>query len=368
LIKTIIGFIFLTNFYWNISIEALISEFTPYYQQNLQTTAENTPSKEQSDSTVEPETQPISSKNPSDKSKEIWNAKSDNPFLKTTGLYIEKESQAIDWVKANPNDERAKKIEEKIANVPTAKWFGDKNVNEVDDYVSEAATENKLPMIVAYNIPLRDCGQYSAGGAVSADEYKDWIRKIAKGIGDRPAVVILEPDALIHLDCLSDEQRTIRFSLLKDATEVLKQDAPATWTYIDGGDGKWKSPEDMAGWLKEAGVANTRGVSLNVSNYNTTVDVEKYGTKLTEILKNNYNITSHLVIDTSRNGNGSNGQWCNPSGRKLGKEPSIQSTSLTDAFLWIKRPGESDGDCGIGSGTTAGQFTPELAMSLIDGS
>jgi endoglucanase len=367
LIKTLIGLLFLTNFYWNISIEDLISEFNKYYQQ--QNFPENTPPQEQEESMKEPQSQlPPSEVPPDEPDKIVDKEESGSPFLKTTGLYIEKESQAIDWVKANTNDERAKKIAKKIASVPTANWFGDKNVNEVDSYVSEAAKEDKLPVLVAYNIPIRDCGQYSAGGADSAKQYKDWIRKFAQGIGDRPAVVILEPDALIHLDCLSDEQRATRFSLLKDATEVLKQDAPATWTYIDGGDGKWKSPEDMAGWLKEAGVTNTRGVALNVSNYNKTADVEQYGKKLTEILKNNYNITSHVVIDTSRNSKGSNGQWCNPAGRKLGKEPSIKSTSVTDAFLWIKRPGESDGGCGIGSGTNAGQFTPELAMSLIDGS
>lgn len=349
-----IGLLFLTNFYWNYSIEALISEFTQYYQQTQQNSPETLPTNEQKAPTKEPETETI----PDD---------TNNPYLKTTGLYIEKESQSSEWVKTNPNNELAKKIKEKIVSTPTAKWFGEWNTAEVDSYVTAASKENKLPMIVAYNIPIRDCGQYSAGGAGSADEYKDWIRKVAKGIDDRPAVVILEPDALIHLDCLSKEDRQTRFNLLKDATEVLKKLAPAAWTYIDGGDGTWKSPDDMAGWLKEAGIANTRGVALNVSNYNKTEVVEKYGTRLTEILTNKYNIESHLVIDISRNGNGSNGQWCNPAGRKLGKEPSIQSTSITDAYLWIKRPSESDGDCGIGKGTKAGQFSPKLAESLING-
>lgn len=343
MIKILIGLLFLTNSYWSISIETLISEFIQYYQ-NIQQNSPETPSP---------------SSIPDDKN---------NPYRNTTGLFVDRESQASEWVKANPNDERAKKIKEKIADFPSAKWFGGWNDDEVDSYVTAAAKDKKLPMIVAYNIPLRDCGQYSAGGAGSADKYKDWIRKIAKGIGNRPAVVILEPDALMDLDCLSNEDKQTRFNLLKDATEVLKKLAPAAWTYIDGGDGKWKSPRDMAGWLKKAGVANTRGVSLNVSNYNKTEDVEQYGTKLTEILKNKYNIQSHLVIDTSRNGNGSNGQWCNPSGRKLGEKPSIQSSSTTDAYLWIKSPSESDGDCGIGKGTKAGEFKPELAASLINGS
>jgi endoglucanase len=356
LIKALIGLLFLTNSYWNVSIQELISEFTQYYQKKQHKFSD----------TIQPNPQTIPTQETQTPPDEL-DRDTNNPYLKTTGLYVNPESQLSEWLKKNPNDERAKKLKEKIASVPTAKWFGEWNTDEVDPYVTAAAKEKKLPMIVAYNIPIRDCGQYSAGGASSANEYKEWIRKIAKGIGDHPAVVILEPDALIHLDCLSDEQRKTRVSLLNDATKVLKKLAPATWTYIDGGDGTWKSPEDMAGWLKEAGVANTRGVALNVSNYNNTKVVEQYGTKLTEILKNKYQIKSHLVIDTSRNGNGSNGQWCNPDGRKLGKKPSLVSASNTDAYLWIKQPSESDGDCGIGKGTKAGQFSPKLAESLING-
>ncbi len=51
-------------------------------------------------------------------------------------------------------------------------------------------------MLVAYNIPFRDCAQFSAGGATSVAEYEAWIDGFAAGIGDQPAVVILEPDGL----------------------------------------------------------------------------------------------------------------------------------------------------------------------------
>ena len=51
-------------------------------------------------------------------------------------------------------------------------------------------------MLVAYNIPFRDCAQYSAGGATSVAEYEAWIDAVAAGIGRRDAVVLLEPDGL----------------------------------------------------------------------------------------------------------------------------------------------------------------------------
>ena len=53
-----------------------------------------------------------------------------------------------------------------------------------------------MPVLVAYNIPFRDCAQFSAGGATSTDEYLAWIDGFAAGIGHERAIVILEPDGL----------------------------------------------------------------------------------------------------------------------------------------------------------------------------
>ncbi len=72
-----------------------------------------------------------------------------------------------------------------------------------------------------------------------------------------------------------------------------------------------------------------------------------------------------LIVDTSRNGTGTR-VWCNPDGQRTGQQPTT-SAGLgddVDALLWVKPPGESDGDCGIGAGTVSGQFDPDLALSL----
>ncbi len=70
---------------------------------------------------------------------------------------------------------------------------------------------------------------------------------------------------------------------------------------------------------------------------------------------------SHYVIDTGRNGNGADGEWCNPPGRAVGRTPAAGDGSL-DAFLWIKPPGESDGSCN--GGPPAGQWWDERALDL----
>jgi endoglucanase len=59
--------------------------------------------------------------------------------------------------------------------------------------------------------------------------------------------------------------------------------------------------------------------------------------------------------------------WCNLPGRQLGSVPRVLD-ARGDMALWIKPPGESDGNCGVGAGTQAGEFSPLIATQLITGS
>jgi endoglucanase len=97
----------------------------------------------------------------------------------------------------------------------------------------------------------------------------------------------------------------------------------------------------------------------------------------------------HFVIDTSRNGVGpwqatpeqlalgDVQEWCNPPARGLGKQPTTKTKiDLLDAYLWIKIPGHSDGQCNrwapAGSpdpvremaDPAAGVWFPEMALEL----
>ena len=90
-----------------------------------------------------------------------------------------------------------------------------------------------------------------------------------------------------------------------------------------------------------------------------------YGTRLSALLGG-----AHFVVDTSRNGNGpaqkgaGDRHWCNPAGRALGDPPTMRTgVPLVDAYLWVKRPGESDGACGSGA-PAAGQWWPGYALKL----
>jgi len=291
------------------------------------------------------------------------------PIASTNGFYVDPNSNPAVWARNNGGDGRAARIQSDIASKPMARWFGNWNpdiTSAVSGYVGAAAAANKLPVLVAYNIPGRDCGSHSGGGAGTPDAYRAWFSAFVSGIGTRPAIVLIEPDALAQLDCMpSDWDRQNRLDLLRYATEQLRDRAPNTWAYMDGGNARWIAPDTMAQRLQSAGARNIRGFVANVSNFYLTAETVTYGNAVNAALSSRYGYTQPFVVDTSRNGNGSNGEWCNPGGRKLGT-PS-QAGGGAELLVWVKTPGDSDGQCGIAPGTAAGQFNPEIAWRLIHG-
>lgn len=292
-----------------------------------------------------------------------------DPTTMTSGFYVDADSSAKRWVAANPGDGRASAINASIANTPTARWFGSWSGTigtATGAYVGAADARDKLPILVAYNVYNRDyCGGHSAGGASSPAAYANWIAQFAGGIAGRPAVVVLEPDSLGDYGCMTQAQIDERESMLIGALAEFNRQAPNTWVYLDAGNPAWASAATMARRLHEAGLPQARGFSLNVSNYLTTAENTAYANAVNRELGARYGYTKPFVVDTSRNGNGSNGQWCNPSGRRIGTPSQLGGGA--EMLLWIKVPGESDGNCGAGTGSSAGQFLPEVAYKMIYG-
>lgn len=285
-------------------------------------------------------------------------------------LYVDPESNPAEWVARNQGDPRAARIGSAIAAKPIARWFGDWSTDvgaDVSAYVGRAAKAGKLPVLVAYNVPGRDCGQYSAGGAASDAAYLDWIGKFAAGIGAKPAVVVLEPDAVAQIGCLPGAKaQDDRLALIRAAVQRLKAAAPAAELYIDAGNAAWIDAATMADRLLKAGVGDAAGFAVNVSNDDTTAASSAYGKQVDQEIRKRGGKPAGFVVDTSRNGNGDRGDWCNPAGRKLGAAPG-PGAGGAELVLWLKVPGDSDGTCGIAPGTPAGQFDPDLAIRLIDG-
>jgi endoglucanase len=309
---------------------------------------------------------------------------------------------------------------------PQAVWFTGGTSGQVESAaratVNRAAGKRSVPVLVAYNVPYRDCSQFSAGGAPNTAAYKSWIDGLAAGIGTNRAVVILEPDGLGIIPYYQPLfgpmewcQPTVdgapapeadpahRFEQLTYAVDRLGALAN-TDVYLDGTHARWLGVGEAADRLIKAGVGNARGLFVNVSNFQSTHDSAIYGRWVSACIAGatnpaswafgqpgwcpgqyappdfsccNYTddyvasadatfasmgvpATARFVIDTSRNGQGrwippaippgSFGtdpqDWCNPPDRGLGLRPtSDTAVPLLDAYLWIKIPGESDGQC-----------------------
>jgi len=264
-------------------------------------------------------------------------------------LYVDPLNGAAQYAASHPTATGINYIT-RMSRVPVAQWFGDWNTNvtnDADSYVSAAAAAGRVPVLVLYNIPHRDCGGYSVGGANNLTEYTSWIRQAATGIGKRTAVVILEPDALGAVDCLPASLRQERYQSIAAAVAILKTTTNAS-IYIDAGTPVWQSTTVMASRLQLANVATADGFSINVSYFISTAKNQAYGDELSSLIG-----YKHYVIDTSRNGgdHAVTGMQCNPSFASFGDTPTTKTNNLlNDGLLWIKIPWESDGQCGSSPG------------------
>ena len=279
-------------------------------------------------------------------------------------FYVDPNTQAARWVAMNPSDSRTPVIRDRIASVPQGRWFTQNNTPlvaaQVSSYVGAAATAGKIPILIVYNIPNRDCGGLSSGGIPDHGAYRAWIDQVAAGLQNRPATIILEPDVLpIMSSCLSASQQAETRASIAYAGKRLKAGSSQARVYFDIGHSNWLSPSEAASRLVAADIANSAdGISTNVSNYRTTSAEISYAK---QIIAATGISRLQAVIDTGRNGNGPLGsEWCDPSGRAIG----IASTNVTgdakiDAFLWVKPPGEADGCI-----ATAGQFVAQRAYDL----
>src|SRR5580700_12339345 len=208
---------------------------------------------------------------------------------------------------------------------PQAVWFDGGTPAQVQAQVRqtilEAAFERAVPVLVAYDIPGRDCAQYSAGGALDQADYEAWISGFAQGIGHAKAVVILEPDSLGNMpsDCglptsvypFTDSERIAE---LQYAVGTLEHD-PGVSVYLDGTHSAWQSVGTITQRLLEASVQQAQGFFLNVSNYQADQNLTDYGTWISDCIA--------MVTDAS------NAYYNNPAACASQYYPATQSDFST---------------------------------------
>ncbi len=190
-----------------------------------------------------------------------------------------------------------------LGSIPSATWFTQgtpKQVRkEVHEVVTAAAKAGRMPVLVAYNLPFRDCSQYSAGGAADTAAYQAWIDAFAAGIGNRPATVILEPDGvgiIPHYTTLDGNTEwcqpaeldpataaSERYVQLNHAVDALKA-RPKVSVYLDGTSSAWLNVGEVSDRLLKAGVQRADGFYLNASNYQFTTNQVVFGTWVSQCI------------------------------------------------------------------------------------
>lgn len=289
-------------------------------------------------------------------------AKATNPF-KGAKLFVNEYNEPAQYVREKKGTKEEVRLMNRIAVGAETQWFGDWNADvgkDLENWVKAVEAQQALPCFVLYNIPLRDKGEYSEGGTKNPEGYRTWIKEIAKTIGKRKVVVLLEPDALAQLDRLTDEQKKDRTMLIKEAVIALKK-CPSCYVYIDAGHPRWHASKTMIDRLLAAGIKHADGFCLNISNYCTDEQCIAYGKEISKEVGR-----KHFVIDRGRNGNGPdpNGETINPPSAALGKLPTTDTEEpLVDAFLWVRGPAGSDGE--KHGGPKPGTFWPEGAFRLV---
>jgi endoglucanase len=180
--------------------------------------------------------------------------------------------------------------------VPQAAWLTGGTPSEVSATVTatlrEANAQRALPVLVLYNIPGRDCGSYSAGGAEDTADYETWINAIAAAIGRQKVLIVLEPDSLADLpsDCGYDptqvnvpQATADRYTQINYALTMLESGSQ-TLVYLDAGNSHWQAVPTMAARLVQAGIQQAQGFFTNVSNFNLNNYESTYDTWVSECI------------------------------------------------------------------------------------
>lgn len=287
-----------------------------------------------------------------------------------------------------------------LQRIPTAVWITSNADTStlyglLDNARKQATNQPVVITVVVYNLPGRDC---AAGGSNNGpsdfERYKNEFigpifgqLKNFENVPNLRVSLILEPDALANLATNANQGRCReiaptykagiayaiqQLSMVRNAAIYLD----AAWSgWLGYGDNRIKAANVFKEVVTLAGKGNLqnglqmiRGFATNVANYDPfrnpndkslpagldAVDEQTYIRKFSENLQAAGLTGLKFIVDTSRNGRGSIrawSSWCNVKNAGLGPRPTANTNDpLVDAFVWVKPPGESDGNSNFGNG------------------
>jgi hypothetical protein len=197
--------------------------------------------------------------------------------------------------------------------------------------------------------------------------FKARVNAMAQATGRRPAVFLLELDAIgssrgvAKAGSLPEWEAALRYEM--DAIQAL----PHTVVYVEGGYSDSNSVGYTAKVLKAIGIHHIRGFFTNDTHNNWTINEDRWASAIARRVGG-----THYIVNTSSNGRGPKlnphpttqgvEDLCNPPGRGLGpRDTTVTGFKYADAYLWEHTPGNSSG---CGGGPSGGTFWAPYAEGL----
>ncbi|KAH6682197.1 endoglucanase-6B [Plectosphaerella plurivora] len=280
----------------------------------------------------------------------------------------------------------------------------------LDVAISAARAEQNqggVPQIVGlvlYNIPDRDCSAGESAGELSGRDglrrYKEeyvnaWYDRLSRA-SDLTFAVVVEPDAIGNMVTNQNIEFCRQAKPIQEegiAYALNKLQLPNVNLYLDASHGGWLGwpdnlPLTASSWaaiVARAGPnTKVRGFATNISNYNpfkATVredytewspswDEDHFARALAPYLEEE-GLPTRFIIDQSRvhlpGARAEWGEWCNVHPAGLGSPENTDTDNpYVDALVYIKPPGESDGQCGKPGAPRAGAWFNEYAAMLVE--
>jgi endoglucanase len=229
------------------------------------------------------------------------------------------------------------------------------------------ADRGSVPIINTYFLHAKLHGCPTRGQiAAYRPEFRAQIDGLAAGIERRPAVLLLELDAVGSSGCIALNGSLPAWESMLRYEATRLGSLPHTVVYLEGGYSDANSAAYAARILNASGIRRIEGFFTNDTHENWTIDEVHYAERISRLTHG-----AHFIVNTADNGRGpkrnpggrgGNNDLCNPPGRGLGPRPTAGTGfPRADAFLWTHPPGNSSG---CGGGPPGGVFWPARAIGL----
>jgi Glycosyl hydrolases family 6 len=208
-------------------------------------------------------------------------------------------------------------------------------------------------------------GKYCASRKEIAGNLRTFRRQVnemARGIGRKPAVILMELDSGATSSCVGS--RRLWKAALRYEINVFSA-LPHAVVYTEAGYSDANRARYTWKLMNAIGIGKIRGFYTNDTHEQWTINEIRWAEKIVR------HTGAHFIVNTAQNGQGpllnkhpgKHGveYLCNPPGRGLG--PTLNTNTgfrNMDAFMWTHTPGRSSGTCN--GGPPSGVFWPKRAI------